>query len=142
MKKGIASQVFIYIFAVIVMAMILYFGFTQIANLKNLGDKSVYITFKSELAGAVNDIYYKNKGSISVFSEDSRNKPLELPKGINKVCFEGSKVILNSEDYDDFIVENLKGDICMDALNGRLRFRLENVFIDQETYVVISTVGT
>jgi hypothetical protein len=140
MKKGIASQVFIYIFAVIVMAMILYFGFTQIVNLKGLTDKSVYITFREDFRDAVNEVYYKNKGSILVFSDESRNKPLELPKGLNSVCFEESKVILNPPDYDSFIVEFLKGDGCINVIKGRLSFKLENVVIEQDIYVMVSAV--
>ena len=136
MRKGIASQVFIYIFAVIVMAMILYFGFTQIVNIKGLTDKSVYITFREDFKDAVNDVYYKNKGSVMVFSQESRNKPLELPNGINQVCFQGSKVMLNSIDYDDFNAEFLNGSGCINAIGGRLSLKLENM----GEFVAINTV--
>ena len=142
MRKGIASQVFIYIFAVIVMVMILYFGFTQIVNIKGLTDKSVYITFREDFKDAVNDVYYKNKGSVMVFSQESRNKPLELPNGINQVCFEDSEVTFNPPDYDSFTVEFMKGNGCFDAVNGMLSFKLENVVEDQDNYVRVSDVGT
>ena len=146
MRKGIASQVFIYNFAVIVMALILYFGFTQIANLKSLQDKSIYVVFKNDFESAVNDVYYKNSGSTLVFSKDSRNKPLELPKEINKICFDldddGNNVLLNSKKYDDFKIEHLKNDGCIDTVKGELNFKLINVVDGEETFVEISNVGT
>ena len=142
MKKGVISQVFIYIFVVIVMALIMFFGFKQVVNLKNLGDKSVYITFKSDFTNAVNDVYYMNKDSTLVFSKDSRNKALILPKDIKKVCFENNKVILNSDNYDDFIVNNLIGSDCINTINGGLSFKLENTVENQEVKVKVSGVGT
>lgn len=127
MKKGISSQIFVYIFAAIVMALILYFGFTQIAGLKDLSDKSTYIVFKNDFTEAVNDIYYKNKGSVMVFSLTSRNKPLILPNGIDNVCFEGDKVQLTSADYNNFRVDYLSGSGCINIVNDLFSFRLENM---------------
>lgn len=142
MKKGIASQVFIYIFVMIVIALILLFGFKQVSNLKNLGEKSIYISFKSDFTKAVDNVYYLNKGSVVVFSESSRNKPLGIPNNINKICFENSKVVLNTEEYDNFIVENLYGSECINTANGKLSFRLENAVEDGEVIVKISNAGT
>lgn len=142
MRKGIVSQVFIYIFVVIVMALILFFGFKQVVNIKNLTDKSTYIAFKSDFSKDVNDAYYLNKGSILVFSEDSVNKELTLPKGIKRICFRDNKVILNSQEFDDFTVDYLTGDECINAVNGRLGFKLENIVENQEVKVRISNVGT
>ena len=70
------SQVFIYIFVVIVMALIIFFGFKQVVNLQDLSQKSYYISFKEDITSSVNDVYYMNKGSTLVFSKFSRNKEL------------------------------------------------------------------
>ena len=142
MRKGVTSQVFIYIFVVIVMALIMFFGFKQVVNLKNLGDKSVYITFKNDFSNSVNDVYYMNEGSTLVFSKDSRNKDLILPKYIKKVCFENNKVILDSDNYDDFIVNNLIRSECINVVNGGLSFKLENIVENQEVFVKVNRVGT
>ena len=142
MRKGIANQVFIYIFVVILMALIILFGFKQVVNLKNLGDKSVYVTFKSDFTNAVNDVYYMNKDSTLVFSKDSRNKALVLPKDIKKICFENNKVVLNSDNYKDFTVDNMVGSDCINAVNGGLSFRLENVVENQKVFVKVNRVGT
>jgi len=142
MKKGIVSQVFIYIFAVIVIALIMFFGFKQIVNLKDLTEKSVYISFKSDFSKAVDSVYYLNKGSVLSFEKNSRNKPLDVPKEINKICFEQNKVLLNSEKYQNFAVNNLYGAECISTDNGKLNFRLENVVENGEVIVKISHVGT
>ena len=63
------SQVFIYIFVVIVMALIIFFGFKQVVNLQDLSQKSYYISFKEDITSSVNDVYYMNKGSTLVFSK-------------------------------------------------------------------------
>jgi hypothetical protein len=145
MRKGVIDQVFIYIFAVIVIAFILYFGFTQIVNLKNLSEKSVYITFKNDFESAVNDVYYKNPNSVLEFSINSRNKPLELPKDVEKVCFNDEEVSFRPLLlYDEFIVEHLKGseNECINVVRGRLRFKLTNDADGENTFVKVSDVGT
>ena len=142
MRKGIASQVFIYIFAVIVIALIMFFGFKQVVNLKDLTEKSIYISFKSDFSKAVDGVYYLNKGSVLTFEKNSRNKPLDAPKEIDKICFQNDKVILSSEKYQDFTVDNLYGNECISTDNGKLSFRLENAVENGEVTVKISDVGT
>jgi len=143
MKKGIASQVFVYIFAVIVIAFILYFGFTQIVNLKDLSDKSTYITFREDFKDAVNNVYYKSSDSSLVFSIDSRNKPLVLPKGVEEVYFsfvgDIGKISFDNVEYAPFEVEHLrKGDDLgeyIKVVKGRLSFKLTNEADEEETFV-------
>jgi len=137
MKKGMSSQIFIYIFIVIVMAMVLLFGFKQIVNIQNLNEKSIYLEFKSDFKDTVSSVYYKNKGSVLVFSRDSRNKPLILPNDVEYVCFANGKV--DALPYDSFTVDFLIGNLCIKNNNG-LSFRLENVVINSETFAEISEV--
>lgn len=140
-KRGMVGQVFIYIFVVIVIAFIFLFGFNMIKKLNNLNEQTVYLTFKNDFKKNVDDLYYKNVGSVMVFSSSSRNKPLMLPKGIDEVCFEEGKVKVDSE-YADFNVEKLTvvSDFCVEILNNQLPFILENVFINGETYIQVSAV--
>jgi len=136
------SQVFIYIFVVIVMALIIFFGFKQVVNLQDLSQKSYYISFKEDITSSVNDVYYMNKGSTLVFSKFSRNKELILPSEIKEVCFRDNIVSFDIDKYKKFEVENLKGDICIRIADNRLGFKLENVVIGDEVFVEISDVGT
>lgn len=143
MRRGAIDQVFIYIFVVIVIGFIMFFGFKQIANLNKLSEKSNYAVFKSDFSKAVDDVYYMNKGSILTFSRESRNKPLALPKEIKKVCFKNNKVLLNSEKYNDFTVEHFvpaSEDLCINVVNGLISFKLENTVENQEVKVRVSNV--
>jgi len=136
------SQVFIYIFVAIVMALVIFFGFKQVVNLQDLSQKSYYISFKEDMTSSVNDVYYMNKGSTLVFSKFSRNKELILPSEIKEVCFRDNIVSFDIDKYKKFEVENLKGDICIRIADNRLGFKLENVVIGDEVFVEISDVGT
>lgn len=136
------SQVFIYIFVAIVMALVIFFGFKQVVNLQDLSQKSYYISFKEDITSSVNDVYYMNKGSTLVFSKFSRNKELILPSEIKEVCFRDNIVSFDIDKYKKFEVENLKGDICIRIADNRLGFKLENVVIGDEVFVEISDVGT
>tara|TARA_Y100000034_G_scaffold134844_1_gene204505 strand:- start:940 stop:1377 length:438 start_codon:yes stop_codon:yes gene_type:complete len=145
MRKGIASQIFIYIFVAIVIALIIFFGFKQVVNIKNLQEKSNYVVFKSEFENAVDDLYYKNPGSMIFFSSTSRNKPLVLPKGVDQVCFDTlGNVNLNSFEYATFNVEHLRGgEECIDVVRGGLSFKLENQPDEantENTIVIISPI--
>ena len=136
------SQVFIYIFVAIVMALVIFFGFKQVVNLQDLSQKSYYISFKEDITSSANDVYYMNKGSTLVFSKFSRNKELILPSEIKEVCFRDNIVSFDIDKYKKFEVENLKGDICIRIADNRLGFKLENVVIGDEVFVEISDVGT
>ena len=142
MKKGVIDQVFIYIFVIIVIALVLLFGFKQVTNLKNLSEKTTYTVFREDFKKAVNDIYYKNEGSAVVFSKISKNKPLSLPSEIKKVCFENEKVVINSEKYYNFTVDNLITSVDCINVNNELSFKLENVVENREVKIRISDVGT
>ena len=137
-KRGVIGQPFIYIFAVIVIALVFMFGFKMITKLGDLNQQTVFLTFKSDLRKNVDEVYYKNVGTVLVFSKDSRNKPLLLPKEVEEVCFEDSNVTPYPLDY--FTVDYLLGNECIEAQNNELSFRLENVVIGGETYVEISLI--
>ena len=138
-KKGIIGQPFIYIFMVIVIAFIFLFGFRMISNLGDLNEKTIYLTFKSDFGKSVDSLYYKNAGSVLFFDKDSRNKPLRLPKDVEEVCFvENSKVKL--PPWDSFDVDNLTGSGCIEVVDNQLSFKLENVVINGETFVQLSSI--
>lgn len=141
-KRGMVDQVFIYIFVVIVIAFIFLFGLNMIKKLGTLNEQGIYVTFKTDFKDAVDEVYYKNPGSILIFDKSSRNKPLLLPKEIEEVCFESNKVVLNSGKYPDFTVDKLyvASDFCADIIDGKFPFKMENVVINNEVYAQISEV--
>jgi hypothetical protein len=142
MKKGGVDQTFVYIFVVIVIALIFLFGFNMIRRLDSLNEKTIYATFKSDFTEAVDNVYYKNEGSVLVFDETSNNKPLVLPKSIKGVCFETGRVKLGAVEYDDFNVDKLRVDeeFCIITQDHKISFKLENALANGEAYVRISEI--
>jgi len=140
-KRGMVNQVFVYIFVIIVIALIFLFGFNMVKKLNNLNEQTVFLTFKTDFNEHVDNLYYKNVGSTMVFASDSRNKPLRLPEEVEEVCFENGKVSLNP-NYSIFNSDKLTvlSSICIPVVNNQISFRLENVVVNQETYVQISEI--
>ena len=145
-KRGQLDQPFIYIFAIIVIAFIIWFGFTYLSKTNALGEKALYVQFKSDLQDAITNTYNKNEGTLLTFSPSSANKPLALPTAIKQICFQdlGTKTKLtpDNQEYQAFIINNLspaEKNLCIPAY-GRLSFKLENKVIEKQTRVIIAKV--
>ncbi len=140
-KRGVSNQVFIYIFVIIVAGLVFLFGFQQISRLVSLNEKAIYVEFQSGFKNAVNGVYNKNEGSKITYSIESSNKPLRLPKGIERIYFEEEngkiKVIPSDANYNSFTVDNLKTNVQSIKANGQISFVLENVIEQGETKVLL-----
>jgi len=147
-RGGMISQPFVFILILLLVVFTLVFGFRIVNNLRNTQEKLKYAVFKSDFAIVVNSVYDSDKGTMIVFSKDSKNhKPLVVPKGIKSVCFEDDNVYFeyypgSKNRFADFSVENLKGRDCINLVSGRFSFTLENVVFDKEVFVLISKNGT
>ncbi|MCK4589220.1 MAG: hypothetical protein KAT77_02170 [Nanoarchaeota archaeon] len=83
-KKGIViGQVFIYIMAVVVFAVVLIFGYMAITDFLEKGEKVAYVIFKNDLENAVKNIY-SDYGSVVVYNEQN---PFPVPSKYEEVCF-------------------------------------------------------
>jgi len=83
-SKGVLmGQVFIYITAVIIFAVILIFGYQAIAGFLEKGEKVAYLTFKTDLENAIKTVY-SDYGTVVIYNE--RNV-LSIPGGYKEVCF-------------------------------------------------------
>jgi hypothetical protein len=82
MKKGqLLSQPFIYIFYLVVIILILYFGIRVIGNIKNTESEVEYSTFINEINSKINTIRNDAHGSrISL-------KDIRVPDEITEICF-------------------------------------------------------
>ena len=144
-KRGeLQQQVFYYILVAVLIALILFFGYQQITRLTNLNEQAKFVTFKNDFQNAVNNLYYKNPGSVITYSLTSQNKPLILPRGVKEVCFKKLnnevKVKSDSEYFIEFNVENLipkEDNYCIKAINSQLSFTLENKLVDGKTVIEI-----
>ena len=145
-KRGILDLPFVYIFMIIVIAFILLFGLNMIFKLNELKEKTVYLTFKTDLDKEVEKMYNMNEGSVTTYSFNSKNKPLQMPKEIKEICVNGDRIILNNLKYEDFEIENLRGynedfmEVCIDTKNGYFQFKLENDVDNNNVYVLLMKI--
>ncbi|MBW2965809.1 hypothetical protein KY342_01755 [Candidatus Woesearchaeota archaeon] len=89
MKKSQISQVFIYIMALFIFALILYYGYYSISSFIKRGEEVVFIKFKTELESEV-EVLLPQYGSVSIFNE---KKPLKVPGDVEEICFVSSNLI-------------------------------------------------
>lgn len=84
-KRGqLLSQPFIYIFAIILVALILLFGVRLITNLTKQSEEVELVVFVSDLKTQVNNFYHFDPGS-------SKELNILLPKKIKQLCFYSNK---------------------------------------------------
>lgn len=79
-KRGAIDQIFVYIFALIVAALIIGFGYYIITNVLKLGKEVETIKFKQDLEKNINLYYDFAPGT-------SANVQIRVPDGIKAVCF-------------------------------------------------------
>lgn len=79
-KRGSIDQVFVYIFALVVAALIIGFGYYVITKVMNLGKEVETIKFKQDLEKNINLYYDFAPGT-------SANLQIRVPSGIKAVCF-------------------------------------------------------
>jgi hypothetical protein len=92
-KRSQIAQVFIYILALFIFALILYYGTYSIYSFIKKGEEVVYIKFKTTLESEVEAIL-PQFGSVSIFN---KNKPLKVPGKVEKVCFVSYDAVKNGE---------------------------------------------
>lgn len=82
-KKGqLMSEPFMWILALLVVALVLVFGFSAIKKLTNTFDKTSIANYVTEFKKLVEEVYYMDTGSMKAFK-------IRLPDKITKVCFYG-----------------------------------------------------
>ena len=90
-KRGqLLSQPFIYIFAIVLAALILLFGVMLINKINNQSEEVQLIAFISDLKTQVNNFYHFDPGS-------SKELNILLPKKIKQLCFYSNKYSITTE---------------------------------------------
>lgn len=156
-KSQIHAQAFVYILAIIIMAMILAYGYKAVKDIIDKGEFTSLVNFKTELKTSVNSITH-DYGSV-------KNEGFIVPTGFNKVCFvdvdrsqidtalaqpelsdypivknyvqsikdenaEPKNVFLIPPGTESDYVGNItidNGFLCFDVSQGRIRIRLEGL---------------
>src|SRR3989344_3584699 len=80
MHKGMTQQIFIFIFALIMMALVLLFGVRQLSVVTTTADKVETLVFIDDFTKEIQSYTNFDIGS-------SKQVRLSLPSGINQVCF-------------------------------------------------------
>jgi len=103
-KRGQYNKIFTFIFALIVAALIISFGYYAITNILNLSKEVETVKFKKDLEKKIN-AYYDFAPGTSAYVE------LSVPAGIKAVCFVDSGDVKDIK-YGDVKeeAEILKGD--------------------------------
>lgn len=93
MKKAqIMAQPLIYIFYVVVAALILFFGVRVIGNINDNAEKVEYLTFVSDVEKKINTAYQDNIGSVISLDD------ITVPKQVVEICFVSTKDLTQVRD--------------------------------------------
>lgn len=150
-KRGVSNTVFVFMIALIVLGVVLIFGYQAIEKVVNTQQKAKYVTFKTDFTVAVEDIKTFSPGTIFSYTDDSReHKPLIMPvdsKGyfcvgdVNRTYYDfpvqkiedyarvsKNNVIFYPKLEESFEITGLIPDpnpLCFKMNNGKLEFNLE-----------------
>ena len=86
------SQPFMFIFAIVVVALILFFGFNSITKLKVRGDFLILSSSVVDLKNDVSRYYSFDEGATKTLR-------LDLPKQVDQVCFVDPDDYMNDHEY-------------------------------------------
>ena len=99
MKKGqVLGQPFVFIFYLVVIVLILYFGIRVVANIRDTEREVDYATFINELNSKINTIRNDAHGSI-ISLEDVR-----VPNEITEICFVVDSEVSPTDDQLEMII--------------------------------------
>lgn len=82
-RKGQMKQVFVYMVAAFVFAIIIFFGYKSITGFMEKGEELAFIDFKTDIEGAIQRIS-SDYGSVVVYNQ--RN-PITIPRKYEEICF-------------------------------------------------------
>lgn len=93
-KRGEISQVFMYITAMIVFAVVFFFGYRAIGDFMQKGKDVAFITFKTDLENAVRRVG-PEFGSVVLYNAKN---PLRISGGYKRACFVDMDFVYNEQD--------------------------------------------
>lgn len=80
MKSAQASQIFSYVLALVILALVFIFGYKAISGMQERTDEAAFIQFQSDL---------KNNVETTMNYGDEKYDEIDVPGDYNKVCFIG-----------------------------------------------------
>ena len=122
-KKGIEMQVFSFIFAIILIALILGYGTKSLMRLKSVGEDVDLGDFVFRMRDEVNTMYTFDAGS-------SKELMLFLPEKVERVCFYNSDKEVNLAGIDDTLKNYLETNPGKNVFVMPFRFAQNVFYID------------
>ncbi len=120
-KSQIAGEIFIWILALFILAVIVFYGYKAISGFMQRGEEVSFIQFKNNLESEVS-VLSTQLNDVVVFNE--RN-PLRIPSKYKKVCFVSEGVV----EVPDELNAGLKR-IIEEAIKIGIHKTTENVFLE------------
>ncbi len=102
MKKGMTNQVFIFISALILMALILVFGIKSVRDLTKTSDSAELALFVGNIRDETAVFYNNDVGS-------SKELRLKIPKDVGEICIFDKDVKINKKHKDNLFNSILEG---------------------------------
>ena len=122
-KAQIAGQVFVYILAIFIFAVIMLFGYTAIKGFIDRGEQASFIQFKSILESEVSSLSTQ-PGDVTVFNE---RKLLPIAAKYKTVCFVSSAA--NSSSSIPPWLPDEMNQIIKTAIDSKIHISSENLFL-------------
>lgn len=117
MKRGQApTSLFLIIFSILIIVLILFFGFKAVTSMREKAEKSSLIKFRETFKNDL-ESQKKNVGSVSI-------KEYLLPEGVNEICF----LDINNANPDQIINHEI---MKLSLTNGEP----ENIFLTLKSRV-------
>ncbi len=117
MKKAFAYEIFIYVLSVLIVGLVLYYGYNAV---KGFGDKQKqlqYITFKTGFENIISTIA-PDYGTV-------RAKPIQVPSMFTELCIVDPNSIKNKDAPDSLDMQKNKYPLIYDSVTSGV---LKNIF--------------
>lgn len=153
MKKGQIELAFRYIFGIIVLAVVIFFGFKAVNYLTSLGEQAELQTFKIDVQKKIDSVYSRTlmsnelaklrtpKSIVGIcFIDFSKPREIVKYKDIEELAAEIQsneiKIFFSGKAEEPLILSKVKlekNPLCFSAAKGYVEFELEN----RGTYVQV-----
>lgn len=118
-KRGqLFGQPFVLIFALVVGALILFWGIYQVFQLKDIADDAELARFMTSFKRTVDEYYWKDLDSSKRFM-------LTLPSGVTSLCFTNKENSLSKPKPADFFQKHKGFDFIMKESKDQVFFILD-----------------
>lgn len=132
-KAQIAGQVFIYVLAVALFALIISYGYRAVATFTSQGEQVALIEFKTDLSSSVKSISY---------TQDKEKREFILPSKVNEICF----IDLGMDANIDGLGMQSKSNLIFDSWESKVKQNVflipsANIKIDIGNITLINSIG-